>query len=91
MRYFRAIDAVYLAVGQLLDQRLGYPRGQTLRTLPPLGEIPRDSVGRVYLALTNAECSGTVPAELLPSLLASGAVQEITRDEYDAAMPRAPF
>jgi len=92
MRYFRSTPAVYAAVCAQLDAAYGYPNAETktLRALPPISELPADSQGRVYLAIAAAYCAYILPAELLPQLLASSAVEEITDADYMAALPQPP-
>jgi hypothetical protein len=92
MRYFRSTPAVYATICQQLDKAYGYPNAETktLRTLPLASDLPSDAHGRVYLAVSNDYCEYVLPSQLLPQLLASGAVEEITQAEYQAAMPQLP-
>jgi len=53
--------------------------------LPLLSDLTLDAQGRVYLAISSAYCDYNLPSELLPQLIASGAVAEITEAEYQAA------
>lgn len=77
---------------QQLDAAYGYPNAQTKtdRALPLASELPTDASGRVYLAVAAEYCEYNLPAELLPQLIASGAVEEITQAEYHAALPQNP-
>jgi len=90
MRYFRSSPAVYASICEQLDAAYGYPNTETktLRTLPLASELPSDAQGRVYLAIRAEYCEYVLPSELIPQLLASGAVQEITEAEYRAATAR---
>lgn len=92
MRYFRASNAVYESLNAQLDAAYGYPNAETKtqRTLPPAAELPQDSGGRVYLAITAVYCDYVLPSELLPHLLASGAVEEITEEQYRMVLPMLP-
>lgn len=89
MRYFRALPAVYEQINAQLDAAYGYPNAETktLRTLPPAAELPLDAQGRVYLAIQADHCDYILPSEMLPQLLASGAVEEIDEAAYRAALP----
>ncbi|NBW14453.1 MAG: hypothetical protein EBR82_41285 [Caulobacteraceae bacterium] len=90
IRYFRSAVAVYQGVCDALDAAYGYPRPETLtdRTLPLVGSLPTDETGRVYLAVSAEYCEFNLPSELLPQLLASGQVEEITAEEYGAVLPQ---
>ena len=89
-RHFRSTVAVYQSVCDALDAAYGYPHPETLtdRALPLVESLPADSQGRVYLAVSAEYCEFTLPSELLPQLLASGAVEEITAEEYGAVLPQ---
>lgn len=88
MRYFRSTAAVYASICEQLDAAYGYPNAETktARTLPLASDLPSDAQGRVYLAVSDEYCEYVLPSQLLPQLLASGAVEEITVDEYQAAI-----
>lgn len=90
MRFFRAMPPVYAAICQQLDAAYGYPNPdtKTLRTLPLASELLTDSQGRLYLCVDAEYCDYVLPAELLPQLLASGQVEEITQADYQAALPQ---
>ena len=87
-RFFRSTDAVYDAIRSQLDEAYGYPNAETktLTSITPAADAPHDAQGRVYLAIAADYCDYNLPAELLPQLLASGAVEEITEAEYRAAI-----
>lgn len=89
MRYFRSTPAVYANVCAQLDAAYGYPNQatRTLRTLPLTADLPSDGEGRVYLAITADYCDYILPSEMLPQLLASGLVEEITAEQYHAVLP----
>lgn len=91
MRYFRSTPAVYADICTQLDAAYGYPNAETKteRTLPLSLSLPMDNQGRVYLAISAAYCEHNLPAELLPQLIASGLVEEITAAEYAAVLPPA--
>ena len=89
MRYFRSTAAVYASICSQLDTAYGYPNAETKteRTLP---ELAPHADGLVYLAIDAAYCEYILPSQLLSDLLASGAVEEITEDEYRNTLPQLP-
>lgn len=90
MRYFRAQPSVYATVCTQLDAAYGYPNAatKTERTLPLSADLPSDKQGRVYLAISGEYCEFILPGQMLPDLLASGAVEEITASQYVAVLPQ---
>ncbi len=92
MRYFRSTTAVYAGICSQLDAAYGYPNSDTKteRALPLASELPADGQGRVYLAVDAAYCDYILPGEMLPQLLASGAVEEVDAATYAALLPAAP-
>lgn len=90
-RFFRSDAANYESIRQTLDKAWGLPNGAgTATCIQPAATGPKDSEGRVVLAVDAAFCGYTVAVDLLPQLLASGAVVEITEDQYRAALPQVP-
>lgn len=89
---FRSTPAVYADICVQLDAAYGYPNAETktLRTLPLVSDLPSDNAGRLYLAISGEYCEYVLPSQLLPQLLASGAVEEITEAEYRSALPKLP-
>lgn len=91
MRYFRSTEAVYEQARATLDAAWGLPDGRgTATCIEPAATAPRDSEGRVLLAVDDEFCAFTVAVDLLPQLLASGAVEEIEEATYGAAVRREP-
>ena len=89
MRYFCSQPAVYEQVRATLDAIWGNPSPNGTRTcIEPEPTAPHDSQGRVLLAVCDEFCDFPAVAEMLPQLLASGAVQEITEATYRAALPQ---
>ena len=90
-RYFRSTEDVYESVRQSLDAAWGLPNNAgTVTCLEPAAQAPRDASGRLLLAVKEEFCTFTVAAELLPQLLASGAVEEIDADAYHAVVSAGP-
>lgn len=89
MRYFRSALAIYEQVRAQLDAAWGYPNAETktLTAIPPASECPHDDQGRVYLAISAEYCDYILPSQMLPELLASGAVEEIDEEAYRAVLP----
>jgi hypothetical protein len=83
------MPAVYASICSQLDSAYGYPNAETKteRTLPLAADLPADGQGRVYLAVDSAYCDFILPGQMLPELLASGAVEEITAAQYAAVLP----
>jgi hypothetical protein len=92
MRYFRSTPAVYASVCDQLDAAYGYPNAETKteRALPLAADLPTDAQGRVYLAISQEYCDYILPSEMLPQLLASGAVEEVDAATYTALLPPMP-
>lgn len=88
-RYFRSSVSVYESVRQQLNAAYGFPNPGTASTFLPAADlcVPRDAAGRVYLAAHAEWCEWPEVSAVLPGLLASGAVEEVDREAYMAALP----
>lgn len=87
MRFFRSAAAVYEQARATLDAAWGLPNDKgTVTCIEPAATAPRDAQSRVLLAVDDSFCTFTVAVDLLPQLLASGAVEEIDRETYMAAV-----
>jgi len=87
MKFFAADVAVYEQVRETLDAAWNLPNDHGTETcIEPAASAPRDAQGRVIIAVNDQFCAHGVAAELLPQLLASGAVEEITEAEYQTAI-----
>jgi hypothetical protein len=88
MRYFRATEDTYEQIRITLDDAWGLPDQATATAtcLPPAQQATKDTQGRCVVAVPEAFCSFTVAVDLLPDLLASGAVAEIDAATYQAAV-----
>jgi hypothetical protein len=90
-RFFRGDVATYETIRFDLDAAWGLPNDKgTATCIAPAATAPKDSQGRVLIAVDYEFATWEPAATLLPQLLASGAVEEITRAEYQAAMPQMP-
>jgi len=85
-RFFRATEAVYEQARATLDAAWGHPGPVAVTCIEPAATAPRDAEGRVLLAVDAEFCAYTTASDLLPAMLASGQVQEITAEEYAAAI-----
>jgi len=91
MRYYRTADAdLYESIRLQLDAAWGHPTpdGKTVTCFDPAAVAPRDAAGRLLLAVKDEFVTWEPAATLLPQLLASGAVEEISADQYAAVPPR---
>jgi hypothetical protein len=88
MRFFRtANEQLYETVRLQLDAAWGHPTpdGKTLTCFDPAIVAPRDNAGRLLLAVNDEFATWEPAATMLPQLLASGVVEEITAGEYQPA------
>lgn len=86
-RYFRTSDAaIYEQVRLGLDAAWGHQSPTTC--IDPANVAPRDAAGRIVLAVRPEFCEYVAVSAILPQLLASGQVEEITQAEYQAALPQ---
>jgi len=84
-RYFRIPeDAVYESLRLQLDAAWGHPTpdGSTETCVDPATVAPRDSGGRILLSVQSEFAKYEPAASMLPELLDSGAVEEITAADY---------
>jgi hypothetical protein len=90
MRYYRceAGDEAYEQARLALDAAWGLPNTdtKTMTCIEPAATAPRDAQARIVLAVDDSFCAYTVAVDLLPQLLASGAVEEIDAATYRAAI-----
>lgn len=85
-RFFRSSPEVYEAVRLQLDAAFGYPDGVTSTVWEPVATAQRDTQGRCLLAVRVESCERPQVAAMLPSLLESGAVEEIDAETYWATL-----
>lgn len=92
-RFFRTTDSdLYESIRLQLDAAWGHPTpGNGIMTcVDPAAFAPRDSAGRVLLAVRAEFAEYPAVAAVLPGLLASGAVEEITEQAYRSVLPESP-
>lgn len=85
-RFFRASAEVYEAARLQLDAAFGYPDGVTSTVWEPAATAQRDTQGRCLLAVRSESCDRPQVDAMLPSLLASGSVEEIDAATYWATL-----
>lgn len=84
MRCFRfSSDAAYEQVRAALDTAFGYPSPAAETTVAPTDSAPRDTQGRIVLALKDNIYDAAVTAGVLP--WQGAGVSEITEAAYRAA------
>lgn len=88
-RFFvAASDAICEQVRGTLDAAWGHPNDQAETCFLPASKLPHDASGRPLLAVDAPFCEYEAVQAMLPQLLASGAVQELTRSQYKTAAVR---
>jgi hypothetical protein len=90
MMYLRCLadDAVYEQSRLTLDAAWGHEPPTTC--IEPAVSAPRDASGRILLAVRDEFAAYSVAAEMLPQMIASGAVEEIDAATYMAAVNPGP-
>lgn len=83
--FIAASDAVCDQIRATLDAAWGHPDGKTETAFLPAARLPHDADGRPMLAVSADFTEYHAAAELLPVVLESGAVSEVTRQQYLAA------
>lgn len=87
-RYFSAPEAVYEQVRHHLNAAWGLPNDKgTATCFLPASDAWRGGDNNCLLCVLAEWCDYPAVAEVLPDLLMSGAVREITQAEYWAADP----
>jgi len=91
-RYFRSDVGTYESVRNSLNSAWGFPNAGTHSCIMPADDptVPIDDAGRIYLAVTDEWCQWPEVAAALPGLLEGGVVEEVTREQYLAALPAGP-
>jgi len=85
MRFFAATSEAYETARATLDAAWGLPDGLTTTCYLPVQYALRRADGRALLGVNDEFCTWEPASTLLPQLLASGAVEEITAEQYQAA------
>jgi hypothetical protein len=88
-RFFRSYPETYESIRGSLDSAWGYPNEatKTVSSLPLPSSCPSDALGRVYIAADADYCEYVLPSQMLPQLIESGLIEEITEAEYVSVLP----
>lgn len=90
MRYFRiSDDGVYEQARTWLDSQFGHASPCTC--VDPAAVAPRGSDGFILLAVRDAFVEFAAVQQVLPSLLVSGAVSEVSESTYRSAIQPYSF
>jgi hypothetical protein len=85
MRFFRTdSDELYESARIALDSSWGHATPTTC--IQPASSSPRDAAGRIVLAVNDEFCEYQASVEMLANVIGSGAVEEITKEIYMAAV-----
>jgi hypothetical protein len=88
-RFFAAADdQTWEQIRASLDALWGHPDAYTETCAPPASELSHDANGRPLLAVDVPFLQYEAVAEMLPALLASGAVEELTAEQFSALAVR---
>lgn len=85
-RFFCAPASVYESVRAALDRAWSLPDGTTC--IEPAATAPVGSNGMVYVAIPSDACDWSPVNEILPKMLTSNQIQEVSAREYQNAMPK---
>jgi hypothetical protein len=93
VRFFRASVGVYDRVRAELDEFYGYPNAETgmLTSIPGSDTLPLDGTGRVYLGIAAVYCDYDAVAAMLPVLIGTGEIEEISESEFLSVLPAVPY
>jgi hypothetical protein len=88
MRYFREeTNGIYEQVRNVLDEAWNLPDDKGTETcMRPAASAHRDPQGRIVVALKDFFCDWEPAVSMLPQLLGSGDVSEITESDYRSAV-----
>jgi hypothetical protein len=87
MRYFASSPNVYEQGRLALDAAFGHPGPAALTAIDPAENAVKNKNGECLLAVWDEFLSFDAVQSLLLPMLESGAVREISRDDYHAALP----
>lgn len=91
MRYFRSTDSVYEQARAGLDAEWGLPNDKgTTTCIEPVATAPRDSQGRIVLAVSNEFLAYPAATQMLEYMIGIGDVTEISASDYHAVVNQAP-
>ena len=86
VRFFKIpSDQNYESLRLQLDAAWGHPKPGAETCVSPAANAPRNQAGQILLAVHPEFCEYPAVDSMLPALLASGVVVEITAEEYFAS------
>lgn len=88
-KIFRSSPEVAEFVRLTLDSLWGYPNEitKTLTSFPPADKLKKDESNRVYLIVSQDYYEYEDVQNLLPQLVQSGQIEEITLEQYNTIFP----
>lgn len=86
-RFLKATPAVYEAMRSQIDAAWGYPTEYTETCMPPASSQHKASDGDCIIGVKAEWCEWEPVATLLPQMLSSSQIEEISESEYWAEMP----
>ena len=89
-RYFRCLAGDESYEGNRLSLDAAWNHVAPMTCIAPAAIAPRDSQGRIILAVWSSFCEYYAAAASLPGLLASGVVEEIDESAYRAEANNVP-
>ena len=94
MRFFRCLagDESYEQIRLTLDAAWGHPNAATKTStcIDSASVAPRDTQGRIMLAVLEAFCKYETAAQMLPLLISGGTIEEIDAATYLQELPKIP-
>lgn len=87
-RYFIATQTAYEQARASMDAALGLPEFGTITSIEPAATALRSQDGRLVVAVCDDLCEESSVTSMFASMLAGGAVQELTEAGYVAAIGR---
>lgn len=86
-RFFKASSEVYDAMRSQIDAAWGYPTIHTQTCIPSAADQHKATDGDCVLGVKAEWCEWEPVATLLPQMLSSSQIEEISESEYWAEMP----
>jgi hypothetical protein len=86
--YYRITsDELYESTRLALDEHWGHPHARAVTCIDPADVAPRDVDGKILLSVRSKWLEWPIVQEMLPQLIASGMVSEITEEDYFGSQP----
>ena len=89
--YYRITsDEVYESTRLALDAHWGHPGVRAVTCIDAAAVAPRDINGNILLSVRSEWLEWPIVQQLMPQLIATGAVSEITEQDYHGSQPQRP-